>query len=142
MGLHIGITAPRNLQARKVLILRASMQFFEPLSRGPAWFYHLVVHLNILTDQETPKINNIPANITQATDSGLPTATVTWIEPVAIDNSGSQTLTSTQDSGSLFDIGVTLVTYTSVDAAGHKTSVTFSVTIEGKKKKKSFNNLM
>ena len=86
------------------------------------------------TDQETPKIYNIPTNITQATDSGLPTATVTWIEPVAIDNSGIQTLTSTQDSGSLFDIGVTLVTYTSVDAAGHKASMAFSVTVEGKEK--------
>ena len=74
----------------------------------------------------------MPTNITQATDSGLPTASVTWPEPVASDNSGLQTLTSTHNPGSLFSIGVTIVSYTSVDPFGHETTATFSVRIEGK----------
>ena len=80
---------------------------------------------------EKPIILNIPSNITQSTDKGLPTALVYWIEPVAVDNSGIQTLTSTHTPGSSFNIGVTIVTYTSVDAAGHNTSQLFSVSGEG-----------
>ena len=74
----------------------------------------------------------MPTDMTQATDSGMPTASVTWLEPLATDNSGIQTMTSTHNTGSSFSIGVTVVSYTSVDPSGHKTSATFSLTIEGK----------
>ena len=80
---------------------------------------------------EKPIILNIPSNISQSTDNGLPTALIYWIEPVAVDNSGVQTLKSTHTPGSSFNIGVTIVTYTAVDAAGHKTTQLFSVSVEG-----------
>ena len=81
-------------------------------------------------DTVKPIIFNIPRNITQHTDHGLPTATVNWIEPTAVDNSGIQTLTSTHTPGFSFDIGVTIVTYLSVDFSGLETAVSFSVTVK------------
>ena len=89
---------------------------------------------------EKPIIFNIPNNITQGTDNGLPTALVTWVEPTAVDNSGIQTLTSTHIPGSSFNIGVTFVTYTSVDAAGHETTRLFSVSVEGNGLLKNHNH--
>ena len=74
----------------------------------------------------------MPTDITQDTDNGLPTAVVTWIEPIASDNSGIQTLTSTHEPGSLFDIGITTVTYTSTDPSGLVTTEAFSILVEGK----------
>ena len=74
----------------------------------------------------------MPGSIRRNTDSGLPTATVSWIEPTASDNSGLQTLSSTRSPGSLFDIGVTLVEYTCVDFSGNLMVESFTVTIEGK----------
>ena len=82
-------------------------------------------------DTSKPIIFNIPRNIIQNTDRGLPTAIVNWTEPTAIDNSGIQTLTSTHTPGSSFDIGVTIVMYMSVDIWGHETTVSFSVTVKG-----------
>ena len=78
-----------------------------------------------------PTIFNIPRNFTQHTDRGLPTATVNWTEPTAVDNSGIQTLISTHTPGFSFDIGVTIVTYLSVDFSGLQTSVSISVTVKG-----------
>ena len=73
----------------------------------------------------------MPTNITANTAFGQPTAAVTWSEPTATDNSGIQTLASTHSPGSTFNIGVTVVTYTSVDAAGHETTRLFSVKVTG-----------
>ena len=84
------------------------------------------------TDIESPIITGMPASFTQNTDKGLPTATVFWIEPTASDNSGSQTLTSSQSPGSTFDIGVTSVIYKCVDPSGNVVIMSFTVTIEGK----------
>ena len=74
----------------------------------------------------------MPANFNQNTDIGLSTAIVSWVEPTATDNSGSQTLTSSHSSGSSFGIGVTIVTYTSTDLTGNSMRETFSVIVEGK----------
>ena len=91
----------------------------------------MTTNIFLHTDNESPIITNIPDDIFQNTDNGLPTAIVDWIEPIATDNSGIQTLTSTHSPGSSFDIGVTIVSYTSVDSVGHDTTKTFSVTVEG-----------
>ena len=63
------------------------------------------------------------------TDFGMSTAVVTWTEPIAVDNSGSQTLTSSHSPGSSFKIGLTFVLYTSVDTSGNKATATFSVLV-------------
>ena len=85
----------------------------------------------IFPDNEDPVLSSIPANITQNTDPGLPTGVVTWSEPTASDNSGSVTLTSSHESGEAFPIGVTVVTYTAVDAASNMVTSSFAVLIEG-----------
>ena len=91
----------------------------------------IFIVINCPSDNGKPIISNMPNDITHDTDSGLATAVVTWIEPTATDNSGIQTLTSTHEPGSSFDIGVTTVTYTSTDPSGLETTETFSVTVEG-----------
>ena len=79
------------------------------------------------TDNENPIITGIPASITQNTDSGLPTATVSWTEPTVSDNSGSQILTKTHSPDSMFNIGDTSVEYTSTDPSGNKKVDSFSM---------------
>ena len=74
----------------------------------------------------------MPDGITHDADSGSATAVVTWTLPTASDNSGSQTLISSNNPGDLFSIGDTLVTYTSVDSSGNKITKTFTVTIQGR----------
>ena len=74
----------------------------------------------------------MPASITQNTDSGLPTAVVSWTEPTASDNSGSRTLTKTHSPGSTFNIGVTSVEYTATDPSGNEMVESFTIIIEGK----------
>ncbi len=90
---------------------------------------YLLVKLYL--DNEYPDITGIPANITQDTDPGLPTAVVNWTEPTASDNSGSVTLTSSHVSGETFPIGVTIVTYTAVDYASNMITESFALLIEG-----------
>ena len=66
------------------------------------------------------------------TDSGLATAVVSWVEPYATDNLGSQTLTSSHSPGLSFLIGHTPVVYTSVDLNGNKATQKFYVDIKGR----------
>ena len=73
----------------------------------------------------------LPEKITQNTDPDLPTATVTWIEPTADDNSGSVTLTTDHDPGTEFPIGETVVTYTATDKASNSVMQEFIVEVEG-----------
>ena len=86
----------------------------------------------LFSDNETPVIDNMPGNITKSTDTGLATATVTWTQPTAHDNSGVQTLTSSYSSGDSFEIGKTIVTYISVDGSGNMITNMFSISVEGR----------
>ena len=83
------------------------------------------------TDNGNPVISDLPDDITQNTDSELSTAVVTWTEPTATDNSGSVTLTSSHNSGDMFSIGITTVTYTATDGASNTVIVMFTVEIIG-----------
>ena len=83
----------------------------------------------LISDFEKPVILNMSANITQYS---FATAVVSWVEPYATDNSGSQTLTSSHSPGSSFVIGHTPVVYTSVDLNGNKATKTFYVDIKGR----------
>ena len=65
------------------------------------------------------------------TEPGLPTAVVTWNEPIVTDNSGLYTVTQDYRSGSNFSIGSTLVTYSAVDARGNTAFYSFNVTVIG-----------
>ncbi|XP_030830190.1 uncharacterized protein LOC588928 isoform X5 [Strongylocentrotus purpuratus] len=80
-----------------------------------------------VTDNENPVIGGCPSDQSVNTDSGNATAVVTWMLPPATDNSGSQMLTSTDNSGDSFPIGNNTVTYTSTDAAGNTDTCTFYI---------------
>ena len=83
------------------------------------------------TDNENPVISDLPDDITQNTDSELSTAVVSWTEPTASDNAGSVTLTSSHNSGDMFSIGNTTVTYTATDESPNTAVAMFTVEIEG-----------
>ena len=82
-----------------------------------------------VTDDEAPVISGTPANISQDSDPGSCTATVTWTAPTAADNCALASLTSTHDSGDSFFIGTTTVTYTATDIHGNISTSSFTVTI-------------
>ena len=85
-----------------------------------------------LTDDESPVLSGCPSDQSVNTDSGNATAVVTWTAPTATDNSGTQTLTSTYNSGDYFPIGNNTVSYTSTDAAGNTDTCVFYVDVTGK----------
>ena len=79
-----------------------------------------------------PVFHEVPDNITMEVEQGASTAIATWIEPTPTDNSGYQTMTSSHDSGDTFQIGTTMVNYTSVDPSGNVNTIAFFITIIGK----------
>ena len=82
---------------------------------------------NIEADTEKPVISDMPENITVNTDEGMDYATVLWTEPTAIDNVGVVSFTSNYSSGSQFNVGETIVTYTAADAVQNSYSESFSI---------------
>ena len=88
--------------------------------------------LKHLTDNEDPTISDCPTDQTVNTESGASTATATWPEPTASDNSGMVTLTSDGNPGDTFPLGPTTVTYTATDGSGNTVSdCAFSITVVG-----------
>jgi gliding motility-associated-like protein len=77
----------------------------------------------IVNDTELPVIAGCPVNINSCTD------TITWIAPTATDNCSIMTLTSTHNSGDVFPVGTTTVTYTATDSAGNVSTCSFNVTV-------------
>ena len=57
---------------------------------------------------------------------------MSWSDAVAVDNTGSLSVTSDIASGSNFSVGETTVTYTTSDGSGNTASCSFTVTIIGK----------
>ena len=87
----------------------------------------------VVSDTQAPQISGCPANITRTSSAGVCTALVSWTEPTAIDNctpSGSLEWIKSHTPGSVFDPGVTTVTYSVKDAAGNESEVcSFTVTV-------------
>jgi hypothetical protein len=87
----------------------------------------------MITDNQKPVVNNCPNNLLRSPGSGVCTATVFWTEPTASDNctpSGSLVRARSHAPGSVFNAGVTTVTYTFQDAAGNISDVcSFTVTV-------------
>ena len=104
-------------------------QSIDPFGSKLSMFHCLVIIVS--SDEEPPVILNMPSDIIQATDIGKATAAVSWTEPTAIDNSGVQTLTSSDKPGNDFNIGATIVTYMSVDRESNRATSAFTVIVEG-----------
>jgi|GEM_PF-3900202 len=78
-----------------------------------------------VADDEDPAFINCPADIIVDLD-GSCDQSVTWTPPTVIDNCAVST-TSTHNSGAVFPIGVTTVTYTATDDAGNQSTCSFKV---------------
>ena len=83
-------------------------------------------------DDESPVFTLCPADIMAPTDSGLPSAAITWPEPVVIDNSGSVDSFTNATNGAPFGIGVSAIVYTALDEAGNSAQCSFTITVIGK----------
>jgi hypothetical protein len=81
----------------------------------------------VVVDGERPQIEP-PANVTLRVTAAEPTVVV-YATPTATDNSGSAPVTCVPPSGSLFPVGTTIVTCTTVDASGNTSSTSFAVTV-------------
>ncbi|XP_070554593.1 hyalin-like [Ptychodera flava] len=93
----------------------------------------------VTVDDVEPPVPTCPSDVTQNTDAGLPTASITWTAAIATDNSGlTPTSSATHTSGDNFAIGSTNVTYTFQDDRSNTADCTFTINVDGKTK--SSNN--
>ena len=82
-----------------------------------------------VNDDEAPTIANTPADVSVNNDAGNCSAVVTWAAPTPNDNCGIQDFTSSHDSGDVFAVGTTEVTFTATDTNGNTTTSTFDITV-------------
>ena len=82
-----------------------------------------------VTDITLPVVT-CPANVVIPTTSGLCTGIATWQTPTFFDNCSPATITSTHNSGDVFPIGTTTVSYTVFDPSGNSATCSFTVTVE------------
>ena len=87
-----------------------------------------------ISDNQVPRLENIPPNITVVAAPGQCTATAFWMEPVAADNCspvGQIRIEGTARPGDTFPGGTTRVYYRAYDAMGNESTVrSFTVTVE------------
>ncbi|WMN11098.1 HYR domain-containing protein [Marivirga salinae] len=84
----------------------------------------------IVEDNYGPTISNCPENITVFISNDCE-AVVNWDAPVFSDNcDNSLQVTSKHNSGDIFPLGTTLVTYTATDNSGNEIECSFNVTVE------------
>jgi hypothetical protein len=81
-----------------------------------------------VTDNEAPTITNFPTTLTVNTDPGMCNAVVTWAAPTITDNCSTVTTTQDHNSGDVFPLGNTTVTYMSTDGTNSSTA-TFTITV-------------
>jgi len=86
----------------------------------------------IVQDNTPPVIQDCPVDFTVYTGTGNTTCTepASWMEPTASDNCGIASLSSNIASGSTFNSGNTLVTYTAIDLTGNQVTCSFIVTVD------------
>ena len=83
-----------------------------------------------VVDNVIPKLENCPGNIQVFTAPNLcESAPVSWTPPTPSDNCPGWLMTTTHNPNSVFQLGVTTVTYTNTDAVGLTTTCSFNVTV-------------
>jgi hypothetical protein len=85
--------------------------------------------VDIILDQEAPTFNSCPSDQTLTLPTGVSSITADWIEPVASDNSGSASVTTTNSPGDAFTLGTNVVVYTATDPAGNQATCSFNIVI-------------
>ncbi|WP_073000760.1 HYR domain-containing protein [Mariniphaga anaerophila] len=87
-----------------------------------------------ISDNQVPRLESMPADITVETAPGSCSARVYWIEPTATDNCTPSHLIlkkSTARPGDEFPVGTTLVQYTAYDAMDNGSGVrSFTITVK------------
>lgn len=83
-----------------------------------------------ILDEEFPTFGSFPDSVTVSNDVDQCGASVSWIEPLMLDNCSIGINGSDHQSGDFFPIGTTVVTYEIADASGNTISDSFSVTVE------------
>ncbi|MCB0488432.1 MAG: HYR domain-containing protein [Cyclobacteriaceae bacterium] len=82
----------------------------------------------VVSDNEQPKFTSCPENIT-ITSGTTCNALATWNAPLATDNCGLASVTSSHVSGEQFPLGTTTVTYTATDVNGNVSTCSFNVIV-------------
>ena len=82
-----------------------------------------------VNDAINPVIAGCPSNIIISANASCQ-AIVNWTAPTASDNCAAVALTTTQNPGTVFNLGTTPVTYTATDAAGNISTCSFNVTVQ------------
>ena len=80
-------------------------------------------------DNEDPTLVDMPAELVVSASDDQCSAPVSWTAPTASDNCSVDTLTCSHEIGSTFDLGSTLVTYTTTDSSNNSTQQSFLVTV-------------
>ena len=91
-----------------------------------------LIHTYAVPDEDTipPVVNGCPDSINMVIPFGLTTVNVTWIEPIATDNSGMiPTVNQSHQPGDSFPVGTTQVSYIFTDLAGNEVTCSFTVGI-------------
>lgn len=84
----------------------------------------------ILTDTINPVVSNCPSIITEMVNSANCDAVVSWTEPTATDNcSANPSFIASQNPGTVFPLGTTIVTYTVDDGNGNSAVCVFDVVV-------------
>jgi hypothetical protein len=83
----------------------------------------------LLVDQEAPVFTFCPPNVTVQSDSQCE-ASVSWPDPVAEDNCGTVTITTSLPSGYRFNLGTAAVVVIATDRCGNTSKCEFLVTVE------------
>lgn len=84
-----------------------------------------------VVDKVVPVISGCPANVTVNANNSCQ-AVVNWTPPTFTDNCTGGTLTSTKAPGSIFQKGISTVTYTATDASGNTATCSFTITVADK----------
>ncbi|XP_038069618.1 uncharacterized protein LOC119738747 isoform X6 [Patiria miniata] len=83
-------------------------------------------------DMTAPTVSGCPSGVSVTAPSGATTATASWTEPTATDDSGAvPTRTSSHSPGQSFPIGQTMVEYTFRDPSGNQAMCVFVVNVQG-----------
>lgn len=80
-------------------------------------------------DNQRPAVINCPANVEVSATPGLCSAPATWTSPVFSDNCGIVSIDSTNSSGDIFPLGMTMVRYVAFDANMNSDTCEFLVTV-------------
>ncbi|XP_038051960.1 uncharacterized protein LOC119724809 isoform X2 [Patiria miniata] len=83
-----------------------------------------------VVDGTQPEITGCPDDVTVPNARGLATGQANWTAPTADDNVGVVNFTTNYNSGEMFDIGTTEVTYIATDERGLVAVCQFNVTVE------------